>query len=240
LGWGPWLGADGNNAPNQTLETSTVRLSGFIQITAQNDVAIGNSTIDVNFTLFSQGFAALTVNGAQVIANEANWTFSSRTARVSFPAPGLYPIEILQSVAWDASGLELYSSIAGGANGSRGTIATPTLVPRSVLFTNRPTVAARGARQAVVENQELAPNTGLVLYPNPSDGSLVTITDEAFEEGQGFSLAVYDMSGKTALQTAASATNKSIQLRGLGLSPGLYTVVLTSGGLRKQTRMLIQ
>ncbi|MCC9266206.1 hypothetical protein LOX66_19960, partial [Bacillus velezensis] len=94
-------GVDGTTAPLREVQTSTIRLSGYIQIKAENDVVAGNNTIEVDFLLATQGLAALTINGSQVIINEANWTFSSASARVSFPSAGFYPIEVFNTIPWN-------------------------------------------------------------------------------------------------------------------------------------------
>jgi hypothetical protein len=235
--WSSWLGTDGTGAPtNQTLETSIVKLSGFIQIKPEHDVQTGNSTIEVDFTLASQGFAGLTVNGKQVTTNEANWTFSTQTARVSFPAAGYYPIEVLHSTGWDATGTELYSSIPGTANPGRGTVKTPSLVPKSVLFTAKPSSARMGVSEEMVSQVD----SKLVAYPNPSDGSNITFQTDQFKSGKMVVLTFYDMAGRVALQHSVTATDNTVNVQALSLKKGMYTVAINGEGIANRTRVIIQ
>ncbi|MDJ1468827.1 Ig-like domain-containing protein, partial [Xanthocytophaga flava] len=231
--WGSWLGKDGSGAPGQTLETSTLRLHGYLEVKPEYDVVPGNSTIDIDFTLFSQGFAALTVNGIQVTLNEANWTFSSQTARVSFAGAGFYTIEIVQSMCWDNSGVELYSSIPGTENPGRGSSATPTIVPQSVLYKKIPTATA--------SNSGRIASSSLVAYPNPSNGDQVAFKiDDQSQNGQDMVVTFYNLNGNVALQQTAEVIDGIVQLQNLGLNRGMYTVTVKGQKGIQHSKVVIQ
>ncbi|MDJ1503916.1 Ig-like domain-containing protein, partial [Xanthocytophaga agilis] len=232
--WGSWLGSDGSGAPNQNLETSTVKLFGYIEIKPEFDVQPGNSTIDVDFTLYSQGHAAMTVNGVQVTINEENWAFNSNTARVSFAGTGFYTIEIIQSMCWDNAGLELYSSIPGTVNPGRGSSATPTIVPKNVLYKKIPTATAANSGRT-------SSAASLVAYPNPSNGDQVAFKiDDQSQNGQDMVVTFYNLNGNVAFQQNVEVVDGIIQLQNLTLNKGMYTVTVRGQKGIQHSKVVIQ
>ncbi|MDJ1480078.1 Ig-like domain-containing protein, partial [Cytophagaceae bacterium YF14B1] len=232
--WGSWLGTDGSGAPNHSLETSTVKLSGYIEIKPEFDVQPGNSTIDVDFTLYSQGHAAMTINGVQVTINEENWAFNSNTARVSFAGTGFYTIEIIQSMCWDDAGLELYSSIPGTVNPGRGSSATPTIVPKNVLYKKIPTATAANSGRT-------SSTASLVAYPNPSNGDQVAFKiDDQSQNGQDMVVTFYNLNGNVAFQQNAEVVDGIIQLQNLTLNKGMYTVTVRGQKGIQHSKVVIQ
>ena len=232
-GWNTWLGADGAGAPARPVQPSTLRLGGYIQVRPEFDVQAGNATIEVDFAVGSQGYAALRVNNAQVLSNEANWAFGTQAARVSFPSAGYYPVELLHATSYDASGLEFYSSIAAPGNAST---QTPTIVPKSVLFPQLP-----GARLSA-EKASVLPvvTSGLVLYPNPANTQqAVSVFSPDFPDGKA-EIKVMDMAGKTVFAQKGNFRDNSIQLTLKTLSPGMYTVFVSDGRRSKYGKFVVR
>ncbi|MDJ1492155.1 fibronectin type III domain-containing protein [Cytophagaceae bacterium DM2B3-1] len=235
--WSTFLGTDGTGAPSgEQLETSTLKLSGYIQIKPEHDVQTGNSTIEVDFLLASQGYAALTVNGTQVVLNEANWAFGTSSARVSFPSAGYYTIEVLNSVSWDNGGVELYSSIPGTTNPGRGTTAATYLIPKAVLFKTIPS----GARVAFAATQNsLESDTNFTLYPNPSvSGNAVTVKG-TFSDTKVL-VTIHDITGRVVYKNNSVTENGSIWLPTNGLKKGMYVITLNSGNTSSQKKLVIE
>ncbi|MDJ1505690.1 fibronectin type III domain-containing protein [Xanthocytophaga agilis] len=229
--WNVWLGSDGSGAPSEAIESSTLRLSGYIQIKAEHDIQSGNSTIEVDFAVSSQGFMALTVNNTQVLINEENWSFGTRSARVSFPSAGYYSIELLHSTGFDASGVELYSSIAGTSNPGHGSGLATYIIPKTVLFPQSP--GARISAETPVVNTELS------IYPNPvSYNQSVLLLSDRFKDKKT-QIYVQDMTGRTFLQQTHIFGENSLPLSLRSLPAGLYVILITDGKNTQQGKLVI-
>ncbi|MDJ1506100.1 fibronectin type III domain-containing protein [Xanthocytophaga agilis] len=229
--WRSFLGVDGPTAPLQEVQTSTIRLSGYIQIKAENDVLAGNNTIEVDFLLATQGLAALTINGSQVIINEANWTFSSASARVSFPSAGFYPIEVFNTIPWNHAAVELYSSIAGTQNPGRGTTQAPYLIPQTILFKNLP--AARKS----LENGDVSKNS-LTVYPNPTSNKSLSIVYG--NKNNPVVIKIVDLTGRVVYNTTSSLLNGTTDISLEGIKAGVYILSVQENGTISQQKIVIQ
>ncbi|MDJ1482645.1 choice-of-anchor Q domain-containing protein [Cytophagaceae bacterium YF14B1] len=230
--WNVWLGSDGTGAPSEAIESSTLRLSGYIQIKAEHDIQSGNSTIEVDFAVSSQGFMALTVNNTQVLTNEENWSFGTRSARVSFPSAGYYSIELLHSTGFDASGVELYSSIAGTSNPGHGSGLATYIIPKTVLFPQSP--GARISAETPVVNTELS------IYPNPvSYNQSILLSSDRFK-GKKTQIYVQDMTGRTFLQQIHVFGDNALPLTLGSLPAGLYIILITDGTNTQQGKLIVR
>jgi parallel beta-helix repeat protein len=234
--WNVWLGADGTNAPGESIQTSTLRLSGYIQIKPEFDKQSGNGTIDVDFAVASMGHMALRVNNVQVALNEANWAFGTQSTRVSFPAAGYYPIELLHSTAYDASGVELYSSIPGSLNPGRGTAAAPYIIPQSVLFQQLP-----GARIAAEHIPHADPAvSNLRIYPNPVAGQSVLLLESALFSNKKTMIYLRDITGKTLSVQPEFFSGDTLPLKFGPMPKGIYILSITDGQQTQQGRLVVQ
>ncbi|MDJ1493012.1 fibronectin type III domain-containing protein [Cytophagaceae bacterium DM2B3-1] len=229
--WNVWLGSDGVGGPAEAIESSTLRLSGYIQIKPEHDIQSGNSTIEVDFAVGSQGFMALTVNNTQVLIKEENWSFGTRSGRVSFPSAGYYPIELLHSTGFDNSGVELYSSIAGTSNPGHGSGLATYIIPKTVLFPQSP--GARIAAETPVVTTELG------IYPNPvSYNQSVLLSSDKFKDKKT-QIYVQDMTGRTFLQQTHVFGDSATPLSLGSLPAGLYIILITDGKNTQQGKLVV-
>ncbi len=229
--WAAWLGGDGSGAPAESIQTSVLRLSGFIQIKPEFDIQSGNSTIDVDFAVSSQGYMALTVNNAQVLINEENWAFGTRSTRVSFPAAGYYSIELLHSTGYDASGVELYSSIPGTVNSGHGSGLATYIVPKTVLFPQNP--GARTSAETLVA-------TELSLYPNPAAAQQTVLISSELFVNQKAMIYLKDLTGRTVSIQHNSFEGNTLKLQLNALSKGMYVILVTDGQTSQQGKLIVR
>ena len=124
-----FLGADRSSlsgSGGNTLGSSLFRFTGLIQITTPGSV---------NFALGSDDGMRLQIGGMTVTSYDGARSFAFSTGTASFDLAGYYPVEILYWENSGDTGIEWYSSIAGGPNSGRpyGT-GTVGIVPTAVLF----------------------------------------------------------------------------------------------------------
>ncbi len=236
--WGSWLGNNGSGAPGQSIETSTLKLTGFILIKRENDLQTSNSSIEVDFSMFSMGKTEVILNGNQKLTDETNWQFSNVKKRVSFPAPGYYSIEVLHSTSWDNSGIELYSSIPGSSNPGRGNAQTQSLIPQTVLFREKPAGARLLADDPNDKDPALA--TDMLVYPNPvRSGETLTISVDKELFPHAVSVRLIDGTGKTAY-TQSDFNESGITFQpATSLPKGMYVLILTDGITTRNAKVII-
>ena len=87
------------------------------------------------------------------------------------------------------------------------------------------------------------PGSGFLLYPNPNNGSKVTINSEVALPDEDIQLTIIDLSGRIAYSKVISASQRvsasSIELQGLNLSSGNYFIKLKSATLSAQLELVI-
>ena len=83
--------------------------------------------------------------------------------------------------------------------------------------------------------------SGLNVYPNPSDG--VFKLDLVLEESGNSGYQIFDLNGKTLIEESITLPkgNSVLEInKGGELSPGVYILELTAPGLKKTGRLIVE
>lgn len=131
----------GTDAPSLTpasegsnvVETSLMRFHGYIAVHDSDDTDAATPGIDVRFELGSDDGSGLWIGGQYLIDNGGDHGFRFAGATARFERSGLYPVMVVYNENYGSTGIEWYSSIAGGPNhgAPNGTVG---LVPTARLY----------------------------------------------------------------------------------------------------------
>jgi hypothetical protein len=117
------------------IDHSLFEFKGFIKIISDFDVDKTTPAIDVNFALGADDGMRLEIGGLTVINDWNLAPFRFNSTEGSFESPGLYPVDIFYFEWVVYTGVEWYSSIAGGPDsGIPPGTGTVGIVPTSVLY----------------------------------------------------------------------------------------------------------
>ncbi|OJJ19243.1 hypothetical protein BKI52_20745 [marine bacterium AO1-C] len=94
-----------------------------------------------------------------------------------------------------------------------------------------------------IVSASINPGAGFLLYPNPNNGSRVTINSEVALPEEDIQLTIIDLSGKIVyrklMTTSQRTSTHSIELESLNLSSGNYFINLKSASLSAQLELVI-
>jgi hypothetical protein len=203
------------------INPSVFRFTGYINITRTT----------VNFAITSDDGSRLSIGGVTIIDNggaHANG-FGPGVVTVRFPAPGLYPIEILYSeTQGQGANLGLFSDIPGGPAtcllcGAAAPEGTVGVVPTAVLF---PT---RGSGLLSTRGQEATKVWVEFSQPSGGVGDVIDGTVGLASSTERFARADRDV--PVTLQTSAGKFS--------GVSEG-NKVVIPSGASLAKFKLILQ
>ena len=94
-----------------------------------------------------------------------------------------------------------------------------------------------------IVSANINPGAGFLLYPNPNNGSKVTINSEVALPDEDIQLTIIDLSGKVVYRKLVSAAQRisthSIELEALNLSSGNYFINLKGASVSAQLELVI-